>query len=270
MRYQELFPALGFERECILTALFSMSLASPMYFWMSLLSQTSRVGLARPSSMCRRKDVRRSSPGETGLPWAPLPGQLQPRVVATTHPSLMVALWWRCRENFRGAEESLPLPSGQSAQGPGASWGEMGLPCWCVLRRYISVLVLGFLALLQAGSRAGDSPPCQCQEQCWPSRALWGILPAASHSRCQLLTAALAKGSAAGTAFPSAASTLLTRASLRGCARCLPFLAAGISSLKALCASTCLAAHLGTAPVPKSPWRSLFPYDRHGEMLGCR
>lgn len=69
MRHQELCLslALGFGGDCILTALFSMSLASPMYFWMSLLSQTSRVGLARPSSTCRRKDVRRSSPGGDGV-----------------------------------------------------------------------------------------------------------------------------------------------------------------------------------------------------------
>lgn len=53
---------MGFGRDCILTVLFSMSLASLMYFWMSLLSQTSLVGLAWLSSMCRRKDVRRSSP----------------------------------------------------------------------------------------------------------------------------------------------------------------------------------------------------------------
>lgn len=64
VRYQELCPSLSwFLGGTLLTTVFSMSLASSMYLWMSLLSQTSPVGLARPSSTCRRKDVRRSSPG---------------------------------------------------------------------------------------------------------------------------------------------------------------------------------------------------------------
>lgn len=131
LRYQELFPALCFGGECILTALFSMSLASPMYFWMSLLSQTSRVGLAWPSSMCRRKDVRRSSPGETGLPWAPLSGQLQPRALTTPHPSSMVALWWRCGGRFRGGQG-----------GPGAALGSVSAGAWCFLGRHRASLLV--------------------------------------------------------------------------------------------------------------------------------
>lgn len=220
MRYQEPFPALCFGGECILTALFSMSLASPMYFWMSLLSQTSRVGLARPSSMCRRKDVRRSSPGETGWDTLGTPlwaasaqGCDSPSPQLHGGPVVEVQ-----GGGLGGAEEGLALPSGQSVRWPGSSWGDTGLPCWCVLRGCTSVSVQGFLALLQAGSRAGDNPPHQCQEQRWLSRALWGILPAASRSGCQLFPAAPAKGSPAGTAFPSAASALLTRAPLSCCA----------------------------------------------------
>ena len=74
VRCQELLPALscqpslvlGFGGHCFLTTLFSMSLASPMYFWISLLSQIGPIGLAWPSLTCRRKDVRSSSPEKEG------------------------------------------------------------------------------------------------------------------------------------------------------------------------------------------------------------
>lgn len=105
VRCQELCMSLvlGFMGDCILTTLFSMSLASTMYFWISLLSQTSRVGLARSSFTCRRKDVRRSNPGGDGFALCIVPASLgrAKAAVASALPSPLVVLmapWWGCRE----------------------------------------------------------------------------------------------------------------------------------------------------------------------------
>lgn len=113
MRCQELCVslALGFVGGGILTALFSMSLASRMYFWISLWSQTSRAGLARFSLTCRRKDVRRSSPGGDGAALCSVPGSqgsAQP-MGGADGPELgsgKAGEGWHCSRPARGARSS--------------------------------------------------------------------------------------------------------------------------------------------------------------------
>lgn len=121
-------------------------------------------------------------------------------------------------------------------------------------------------------AQTGASPPDLCQEQLQASRALQGI-PA-----CSILQRTSAPRRCSGRRLAGQRSLLqclwhtaaLDISWLGGCcAQRLPILVTDISSPKALCASTCLAACLGTTPVPKSPWRSLFPEARHGKMLGC-
>lgn len=120
----------------MLTTPFNMSLASLMYFWMSLLSQTSRVRPARPSSTCRRKDVRRSSPGgdrvghrATSLGSSgpgPCPQWQLLSLAGGDCGGPMVGVQGG---DLGGAEEGLVLPSGQALAVPIARWGELGSPC---------------------------------------------------------------------------------------------------------------------------------------------